>query len=717
MKVQRSIAVCFVLLLLLHASVMPEGTYAESGEAPLPAERAADSPSIRSTVLGKAVLGDAGSIELKDAMLLPGDDDGMLTFTLTVSNGGPNELDFLNYWVRLQSDSGDSFTTHLLPQDQNKNTIPAYTSREFRFYAKVDRAIGLHNLVFTLIQLDFSAAGYERTLARITVPDQYNPAAPAGEALRFSIGGVPFVGAIVRNAVSRNNDYYLPSLDFEMTSAGTNSVKLPDLSFAIRTKKGQTYPLQSTVFAKNADIQPMDKKEGRLTGAIPREAGMDGWELVISQPFAGSGSGDSMTLPAAFFEVPAAVAKDVSIGNDYDFKSKTGTYTARLTSLQRLPWDDQDILAATMTIANPGSEPLPLPDLQAYFKLEDAVTIEAQLMRSDRIVSLMPGKQVTFQIAGKIPYTGEFQSVQLFLQEKEADNHVNDLLTFHHNRELMSMTVIPAAGTRTLNDTGFSAAYTIRAVHTFQGYTGDLFAIQMEVENLEKRSAELRKQVAQIRAADGTVFPARMTDVGKLNPRGQALQTVWTTLPRDYDTDGMQLIIGDEVSVSSSSGSNGTRPEGYVNAAVFQLPAESKEPKAGFADLDLYPYSITLSHIGTQIDFTTGKAQLSFDYELKKTAPVEADMKDHKLIVELQDELAMSGKELLMSQTYDVGGTDAAASLQLGAHDATITYTNKDKIYSIKDMKTYRLNVYHQFQNGQKKLLATEELDWFVYAD
>ncbi|CAG7633683.1 hypothetical protein ACFQI7_18450 [Paenibacillus allorhizosphaerae] len=720
MNIRRHIVTCFILLLLMYSTAHPGSVQADSGDAPSPAEDTTEAQVIRPIVLGKADIGEASSMELKDVMLLPGDNDGTVSFTLAVNNGGPGDLDFMNYWIRLQSAAGNPFTVNLLPQVKDKNRIPAYTSQEFHFYAKVNRTTKLQDLVFTLIQLDFSVAGFEKVIGRITAPDSYSFVTPAGKEGSLDIGDIPFIGKIARAAVSRNDDYYLPSLYFEMTDVGTKGTKLPDLAYFIRTKQGQTYPLQSTVFTKDADIQPLDKKEGLLTGSIPREAGADGWQLVIAQPAGGNGIGESVMLPVAFFEVPAAVAADVSIGNDYDFASKSGTYTARLTSLQRLPWDDQDILAATMTLTNNGSEPLPVPNLQGYFKLDDTVTIEAQFIRNDRVISLLPGKEISVQIAGKIPYTGEFQSIQLYLQEKEADNKVKDLLTFHHNRELMNMTVIPANGTRTLTDIGYSAAYTIRAVHTFQGNNTDLFAVQMDVENLEKRSADLRRQVAQFQAADGTVFPASITEVGKINPRGKALQSVWTTLPKDFDTEGIQLIIGDEVSVlpPSGSGSNeGARLEGYVNAVSFQLPAERKEPKAGFADLEIYPYSITLSHIGTQMDFTTGKVQLSFDYELNKNALVEADMKDHKLIVELKDELFESGKEIVISETYDLNGTDASKSLQLGSHDAAISYTNKDKIYNIKDMKSYQLNVYHQFQNGQKKLLATKELEWFIYAD
>lgn len=665
-----------------------------------------------STVSPVSVSADSGEIrmELKDAMLLPGDNQNTVAFTLDVHNGKSGELDFNQFWVRLQTKAGSNITVNLLPQDKDKTRIPSDTSQSYSFYAKVSSTTELQDLVFKLVQLDFSVAGFERLVDQVSVPNNYSFVTSVGSDRNVRINGIPVSERIDRIAISQNEEFYLPSIFFEMENEGTNGVKLPDYTYYLRTESGQMYPLQSTVFLKDAGLQPLVNKEGTLSGSIPREAGTGGWQLVIAQTI--TDNGGSVQLPVAFFQLPAAVAEDVSIGNDYEITGKAGTYTVQLTSLQRLPWEDQDILSASITLKNDGSETLPLPDLKAYFKLDDAVTVEAKLIRTDRVISLLPGKEITLQLAGQIPYASEFQSIKLILQEKEADNKVNDLLTFYHNKELMEMPVIPANTARKLTDIGQSAAYTVQDVHTFQGDSADLYAVKMDAQNLEKRLTGLRKQLAQFKAADGTVFPAKISEVqNKLTPGGKAQQYIWTMLPKDYPTEGMQLIVGDEIPNEAG------KQQGYVNAASFGLPEELKEPKAGFTDLEIDPYTVTLGHFGTQANYASGTVKLDFNYELKKNALVEADMKEHKLIVELKDDLAESGKEIVVSQTYDLEGTDPAKSLQLGLHDALITYTNKDKIYNIKDMKTYQLNVYHQFQNGQKKLLATKELEWFIYAE
>lgn len=710
-----------LLFLVLSSAVSPVSASADTGGASSTSAEHAEKQVIGSTSLGKAAIGEASYIEVQDLMLLPDNQDGRVTFTVNVHNGGVSELSFGNYWVRLQSKAGSTFTVNPLAQSNDTNRIAPGTSETYSFYAKVSASTELQDLVIKLVQLDFSVAGFERVVGQMSPTQDYSVLTPVGAKRSVRIDGTPIHANIERSSISRNDDFYLPSIYFEMENKGTGSAKLPDLGYFIRTAQGQMYPLQAATLGNGTELQALAVKEGLLSGSIPREAGSEGWQLVITETMTGSDGKSSVKLPVAFFEVPEAVEVEVSLGNDYEFSNKSGTYTARLTSLQRLPWEDQDILAANITLTNKGSQALPIPDLKGYFKLDDAVTVEASLIRADRVISLQPGKEINLQLAGKIPYTSDFfKDLNLILQEKAVDNQVSDLLTFHHNKELMGMVVIPVNGERTLTNIGRSAAYTLRSTQTFQGEGADLFTVQLLVENLEKRFTDLRKQVAQFKAKDGTVFPAHMTAVNnRVIPGGKALIYVYATLPKGYKTAELQLILGDAVTFSGavSDKEGGTSEEGYVNAASFQLPDEIEEPKSGFTELDVYPYTLTLSHIGTQINFAQGTVMLDFDYDLKRDTLVETSMKDHSLIVELRDELSESGKEIIVSQTYELDGADPVKALKVGFHDATITYTNKDTIYKIRDMKSYQFNVYHQFQNGQKKLLATKELDWFIFTD
>jgi hypothetical protein len=675
--------------------------------------------AVDNTVIGNVPIDESSYMELKDVMLFSGDDEGTAVFTVTVTNGGRSDLNFDEYWLRLRSAAGGTFTVNLLTPEKNGSRVPPGASQEYRFYSKIGSATSLRDLIFQFVRLDFSAAGFETVVGSLSAPADFSFVTQAGKARNISLDGVPVHATISRLTVSESSEYYMATLYLDMMNAGAKGAALPGYTYYIRTRNGLYFPLQTSAFAKDTVLQPLVHKEGTLTGSIPLEAGSDGWHLVLVQPVTASDK-SVVHLAAAQLEIPEAGAAEGSIGIDYPFKvnSNSGTYTAKLTSMQRLPWDDQDILVANVTLSSKGAEPLPIPELTGYFRLDDAVTVEAKMITYDKSISLQPGKEIIYQIAGKIPYTSEFQAAKLVLQEKGTNSTANDLLTFLHKEKLMDMPFIPVFESRAWTATGQSSAYRVRAVQTYEGDTSDTVAVQMTVQNLEKRLSAIRKQTAQLISADGTVFPATITDISsKLTPGGSALLNVWATVPKGYDTSGMQVIMGDAITFTAAGAAANaeSKQEGYVNAVTFELPPENKVPMTAFADIELYPYSVTLSHIGTQVNFANGTIDLGFNYELKKNALVEADLNEISLIVELKDDLFESGKEIVISQAFSLLGNDASKSLQLGTHDAVIHYTNKDKVYKIYDMKTYQLNVYQQFRGGQKKLLATKELEWFLY--
>jgi hypothetical protein len=712
-RIQR-LAWCALACSLVFGTVAP--VWADSGTEVSSSEGASAENVIQSVSIGRANIGNGSYMELKDVSVLPGDDGNTAAFTLTLYNGGASDLEFIDYWVRLQSKTGSQFNVNLLAKDKDKNRIPSKTSQDFRFYAKLNATTELHDLQFKLIEWDFSVSSFERVVGQLNIPEGYSDVTPSDAKRIVAMGGVPVKTHIQRSAVSQNDEYYMPAIYLEMENTGTSSVKLPDLQFYIYTKKGLIYPLQTAAFAKDTSIQPLVRKEGVLTGSIPREVDPEGWQLVITQGAAGTGATGDLNLPLAFFELPDSAAEDVSIGNDYSFSNKSGTYTARLTALHRLPWEDQDVLTASVTISNQGSKTLPIPELKAYMMLDEAVRVETNTIRTDKVIGILPGREMTIQIAGKIPYTYEFQAIKLYLQEKDADKSI-DLLTFHHNKELMNLAVIPANGARVYEDVGLKAAYKVRNVYTFSDTNADLFAIQMDIENREKRFVDLRKQVAQFKTEDGAVFPAKVSELKtKVTPGGKAMLFMWAVLPKGTKTEGIQLLLGDEVTIPTTDQNESTKQDGYVNAAAFQLPAEQTEPKAAFTELDIYPYTVSFSNFGTQADFGRNAVSLNVDYELIRNPLVEANMADHKIVLEIKDELN-NGKDITFSKVFDLDKADSQQQLKLGKNKLEIDFDPDPNIYSIESLKTYQMNIYYQFQNGYKKLIASKEQDWFIYND
>ncbi|MGO4276020.1 hypothetical protein AB4Z22_40360, partial [Paenibacillus sp. TAF58] len=214
-----------------------------------------------------------------------------------------------------------------------------------------------------------------------------------------------------------------------------------------------------------------------------------------------------------------------SVGKEYSFISKSGVYTTQLNGLHRLPWEDQDLLTADLTLSNKGEESLPIPKLSGYFLLDGAVKIDAKLIQTAKVIGLGAGASVNLQIAGKVPYTYEFSQIKLVLQENEGETPpsgtgtgtsstaATDVLEFSTQAELQAIPFIGMGQSYTSNDIGRKAKYVIRSVSTYEDKTNIMYSAMVEATNLEKRFTNVSKFVANFRSSDGTVFPATIAEV------------------------------------------------------------------------------------------------------------------------------------------------------------------------------------------------------------
>lgn len=751
-SILRRIVICLWIVVLsfsLIVSVSAEAENSVNAELPASAEQGTDSASAElgsagqsasdsenaaksasagertasSAPLGTVIIGERSYVELKDVVMLPGDTDQTVAFTLSLYNGEANDLQFIDYWVRLRAKSGAEFTANLMPTDKDKNRVPPQTREDFAFYAKLNASVSLGELEFSFVRWDFSAPDFARVLGTISVPADYSFVTPAESARLVQADHVMMKVRVKKAFVGKNDSYYLPFVNIEMKNTGNRSAKLPEFHYAIRTADGLMYPLQASGLVKDTEIQPLVSKEGIFNGSIPAAVGSEGWQFVIAQSVNAGENNGSVLIPAAFFELPDAAQEEVSLGRDYDFSDKSGVYTARLDALYRLPWEDQDLLTASLTIANRGGAALPIPNFTGYFLLDDAVKVQAKAVLTDKVIGLQPGASTSVQITGKIPYTYAFDSVKLFLQEKEGagDSAATlDLLQFNHHAAMTGLVDTPVGMPFRLTDVGRSADFSVRSVQTYTGNSSNIYAVQMEVVNREKRFTGIPKLVAHFQAADGTIFSANVSEVkNKVGPGSSALLNLWSPLPKSYATSGFKVIVGEGVTDGKLSEGE-DKADSYVRAAGFALPTEAAEPQNDFKRIDIYPYTISLSRIGAQIiNLISGSLQISFDYELDQNLLVQSSDEEQKLVVEMKDksgDFAIS-EELALGKSNNSGFGGSGNALEFGAHTLKITKNDPELAYKLKNLTSYQFNVYLQFRTGYKKLLASKELRWFTYSD
>ncbi|MFC0213097.1 hypothetical protein ACFFK0_11620 [Paenibacillus chartarius] len=722
---QRSVLLSVALSAALMCTALPTA-YADGGAAPVAAAAS----------LGRVDLSGSSFVEVKRVNMLADQNGRIVTFTLSVTNNDTKDISFVDYWVRLMTKSGAQFTVKLMPQDKDKNTIPAGSTKELSFYSTVNEGTSLTDLKIRVIKWDFSVDSFERTLGEVEVPANFTNVAAAGAALETKLAGTNTKLTVSKFTLGKNEKYSLPAITLVLENADAHSLTVPAYQFAVRAQDGSMYPLEAKGL-KDLVVTPQDKKEVTLSGNVPVSVPTDNWQLVITENVTDL----KRNIPVAAFQLPAVAIQDgAEAGKEVQFTDEHGLYTAKLNGIYRLPWEDQDIISADMLIANKGtSDSLPIPQLSGYFLLDGAVKVEAKVITPAKVLGLSNGAAVGMQMAAKIPYTYEFSKVKLVLQEKTTDEKTVDVLEFETPAEVMNVPIAEATSTYQLEDTGYRSQFSIDNVKTYEGKSTELLAAQVVVENKEKRFANIAKLLAHFRTADGTVYPATVAEVkDKVGPGEKALLTVYSILPKGVDKSGMNVLLGEAVT-DGKLGSDGDKGTGstdtgtgtsaaaagadmYIKPFSFWLPQENKDVKTPLQDIKLGPYTMSISKVGTTMDIEKGQLDLKFDYEITKDLTKHVNVDGRKLVFELNDTNGLRVIEWSTEMNkFEPQASDTPAtpqsSLRVGKYkEFKINLYNGDLLWKLSFLKQYDLNLYEEFQ-GHRRLIATMKNTWFALSD
>lgn len=687
------------------------------------------SPSTPVLNVGKVSMTGSSYFELQQIHLQQNASGKLATFTITIHNEGSSELQFIDYWARLKSKSGKQFSVRLLPADKDKNRVAPGSTTDVTFYATVDTSTNLQDLVVQFIKWDFNQTNFERILGEVAVPDDYTDVTPADLPSVIAVGGTNVKAAVTKFVSNKNEKYHVPTVYVSLENVGSHTVTIPAYLFSIRTSEGLMYPMEAKGL-KDLQINPKETKEIQLSGSIPVAVAASAWQLAIAETIADL----KMNVAVANFQLPTvSQSEGGSVGKAYTFTNKSGVYTTQLNGLHRLPWEDQDILTADLTLSNNGDESLPIPKLSGYFLLDDAVKIDAKLIQTAKVIGLAAGASINLQIAGKVPYTYEFSKIKLVLQENEGEtpatgtgtstgsSTATDVLEFSTQAELQAIPFIGMGQTYTSNDIGRKAKYGIRNVSTYEDKTNIMYSALVEATNLEKRFTNVAKLVANFRSSDGTVFPATVVEVkNKVSPTGKALLNVWASVPKGFATTNMNLLLGEAVTEGKLSEGEKSVPDSYVNPVAYWLPDEKTNVATTLKNVDLFPYTISVDKIGTSI--SDGVFTLQFNYELTKEKMTEINTEGHNLLVVFEDGGGIKRFEKRFDfKDFDVINGDSTADedakIRLGKRDNfKITIPDPGLIYNTKFLQKYTLSIYDEFQ-GQRKLLAAQKADWFITTD
>ncbi|MFM9330687.1 hypothetical protein [Paenibacillus mesotrionivorans] len=654
------------------------------------------------------------SVALSDISIYPDGKNNRVTFTLTFFNNGYTDMEFINYWVRLQSTGGQSYSVNLLSNDKDKNKVPALSTESFSFYANIGKDVSLADLRFNLIQWDFSVAGYERALGNLQVPEDFTLETKAGQSRTVWLNQIKTVSRAENMRVTKREKANQISLKFFLKNNDIQPLVLPELQFKLKTSNGLLYPLKATVLTKDALIQPLEEKEGALTGTVPSEVSLDGAQLVITKSEAINNS--TVTTALAYYELLEKKAEPQNETEEQLFMTDKGTYGAVVNQFYRIPWEDKDIAVIDVTVTNRSNDSLPVPELASYLMIDDSVRVDSQNVRMDKMIALKPGQSMNLQVMGKIPYTYDIDQLKVILQEinkegeKLSSTDISELAV--NTAKTDSPTVAVGDSYTTNSNLMDQVAYTINDVQRYSSENESIYVTQVEVKNLEKRQLALSSLVGYFKMADGvTVAATNVTSKGKVPPNGKANLYFYTVVPESYKLEGSSLIMGRAVAEGKLVEGE-TKADAYVNAVTFGLPTVTNSPQKNLSKIKVGSYALSMNKLKTTIDYKEEQVNFGFNYQLTKDLLQATDPVTHKIEIELVDPAG----GIKMSKMYDLekGGT----ALSLGSQNTKISEVQDNLLTNIYKLRKYTINVYDIMQveggeNNFKRLLASQEFNWY----
>jgi hypothetical protein len=642
--------------------------------------------------------------KVTSASLSKSDSNHIVNLNFELKNVGNTSVALPKYQFYVLTSNGIMYPLETMDMKDNEQLFPLIP-KQISLRGQVPLSIDSKGWQLVLTVHD------EMVQGSVPVASFYLPTFTAGETITVEYGKTKDLTVdnmkvrtkVERFTRSKNDANYVGTVTFSFENLGNNPVTLPKYEYGIRTGDGLTYPI--TVDAGDISINPRVKKEIKLTVTVPSSVSDKDWSLVLFSPRSEGGAPLSgVTL--AMYLLPDTTAKELTVGSSYEYENENGQYIIRLDNVQRIPWEDQDILSVNVTIRNPSAQSKPVPALEGSFLLDNTVDVPFQSIQKDNVIAIKGLSSISYTLYGKIPYTYDYSTLKIGLKEKTGDNASIDIVEFVTDSKVQQLKTIPVNGSHRITGTGRQAEITIRDVRTYSGVDNDIYTVIVDITNMEKRYSNIAQLVGYFHAKNDLMFPVTITKIEKkVSPLSKASIYMYTTLPKDFDVSDMQLILGEAVNENQFIETG--EPTAYVNPVSFHLPVEDKTPKQDFTDLVLFPYTITFENFRATFK-TADSVNLSFRYSMSKNKLVETSDLEHQLVLEFRDVLG----DIHYSTTFTLDKGQGDSNLSLGEHTMNIEIEDPFVILKMRSLKTFKIKLYDQLM-GQKKLLAENEYEWF----
>lgn len=667
-----------------------------------------------SQVVKPIYLNSSSYINLVDVGLSPVDGGQIAAFTLSIYNGSSASLDLSNFWFRLANASGSAYSIKTSAAEAKLNRVAPNSKSMITLYATVGESTKLSDLIFKVVKFNFSVAGYEQGVGKFTFPKNFNNIVAAGSYKSLYFATTTLNSKVTSATIAASDDdKQLITVNYVYNNIGKKAATLSKYKYYLVTSSGIMYEATPSI-TEDINVQPLTYKELSIKATVPSTLAKTGWKLMILRD---SGGETSVSLPVGTYNLyfSNGTPTTSTSSDTFTYTNTEGTYQYKLTSLLREPWNSQDVLSARIRLTNKSKTAVSIPTISGYFYFDDKTKLDFKTIAVSNQFSLNADSYVDLDVYAKIPANFNFAKAQLVLNNQVDDKTTTKLGELTSTSYLAQIPTYPVNKILSIDREGSRMTAALNNVNVYDTTTTKIFSVQMTLTSAEKRTIDPVRLVGLFKNENGDLFPATATMAeGQVNASNKALLTFTASVPQNYDTNNLKLIVGEGVSDTKYTDAK-TAADGLINAVSYSLPQEQPLYNM-FKDISLLPYNFTINKILPTM--MGDDVQVTLNYNLDKDTSYNIYPTDRKLVLEIVGANPSDNKEInYLTQDLTIEGDATTTTLKAGQNQELVIRKANPNSGGYDTALKFKLRLYEIVQ-GAKKLVAERPIEyWFVNND
>ena len=554
------------------------------------------------------------TVKLTDVNILSQDDGNTVTYTLTYKNNDSTPMMMLDYWSKVKTKGGTSFSPKLIAKDQEKKTVSPGSTVDLTYVMKVGREVKLSDLNFLIVKWDFSKPNYESTLGKFNVPTSYSITTPVGKTktVRLSDSAVKVKVSGIKVYPGENKKQYV-KIGVNLNNISYKLLDNPNIKWILRTPGGTNYPLTPDKDSTGVSIQAQANKTLNLMASLSTALKLEKSELLLVEE-----QGEEKTaLPVAALQLPEASQTNVNVAaNQPNIISIDGQPVSTLLESARVRGEDEEFdLTMQWVLKNQGKKEVKVPKYALEIRTEDGTSYPIETKALDDL-KLKPGATKTIKLNSTIQGNGDTSKIKLYAmtpttkdQSKEGETSGGGTSGFEFSYPV-GIYAIPESVTSgdglttetVIKNSKGTFGVSVGSLQRLPWTDSDIIAAKVTIRNASAKTVQLPELEAMF-----TIDSARIdgdtklirAEGGKLLGSGMVTEAyLLTKIPSELNMSRLELTLQEKVSEEEKndwitlSTSGLIQPLSYVGEGkTYTQGTADKETELGIRRTYVYPGS------------------------------------------------------------------------------------------------------------------------------